>query len=287
MRINQVCKQIGITKKAIIYYEKQGLISVPKDDNGYRNFNSSHIKSLNEITLYRKLNISTVDIADILQSDSKQEVLESIANQKKSSMRDMMKQQSYLERILVSDLNENEIENLVKEISESEREDENFILKRLKEFFPNGFGLILSNHFANFKFDKIQTKEQNEAWMEIVNFLDGVVEFEISEVMLNILGDMEISMIKEIHYSMKDEVMNGNLDKEKIESLKIDRDDIFSTIEELAPETHREFIKFQTALKKFFESESYKTNVINNIKILSCEYAEYHNTMMNLGQEFT
>ena len=38
MKIQEVCQQLNTTKKAIYYYEKQGLIKVTKQENGYRDF---------------------------------------------------------------------------------------------------------------------------------------------------------------------------------------------------------------------------------------------------------
>ena len=38
MQINEVIQKVDLTKRAIKYYEEQGLISVNKDKNGYRNY---------------------------------------------------------------------------------------------------------------------------------------------------------------------------------------------------------------------------------------------------------
>ena len=47
---------------AISYYEKQGLIRVRKGNNGYREYSKEDIALLNEISLYRKLDIAIKDI---------------------------------------------------------------------------------------------------------------------------------------------------------------------------------------------------------------------------------
>ena len=36
MTINEISKELGLTKRAIKFYEEKGLLSVPKDENGYR-----------------------------------------------------------------------------------------------------------------------------------------------------------------------------------------------------------------------------------------------------------
>lgn len=61
MLINEVCNLTGLTKKAISYYEKHGLIKPRKCSNGYREYSEDDIALLNEISLYRKLDISIKD----------------------------------------------------------------------------------------------------------------------------------------------------------------------------------------------------------------------------------
>ena len=44
MQINEVIQQVDLTKRAIKYYEEQGLLSVHKDKNGYRNYTKEYEK---------------------------------------------------------------------------------------------------------------------------------------------------------------------------------------------------------------------------------------------------
>lgn len=44
MTINDISKELGLTKRAIKFYEEKGLLSVPKDENGYRNYSQEHIR---------------------------------------------------------------------------------------------------------------------------------------------------------------------------------------------------------------------------------------------------
>ena len=47
MKINEVEKIIGITKKNIRFYEKEGLLSPCRNkENGYREYNEDYIKKL-------------------------------------------------------------------------------------------------------------------------------------------------------------------------------------------------------------------------------------------------
>mgnify|MGYP003373064133 CR=1 FL=1 len=66
MKINEVEKIIGITKKNIRFYEKEGLLSPCRNkENGYREYNEDDIKKLEEIKLLRKLGVPIEDIRSL------------------------------------------------------------------------------------------------------------------------------------------------------------------------------------------------------------------------------
>ena len=48
MLINEVCKRCGLTKKAIEYYEEQGLTRPQIMENGYRVFSEDDVIQLNK-----------------------------------------------------------------------------------------------------------------------------------------------------------------------------------------------------------------------------------------------
>ena len=90
MQINEVIQKLDLTKRAIKYYEEQGLISVNKDKNGYRNYSEEDVKTLKEISVYRKLGISIKDIKVLLNTKDKQ-LLENIYKEKLSKIKENQK----------------------------------------------------------------------------------------------------------------------------------------------------------------------------------------------------
>ena len=90
MQINEVIQKVDLTKRAIKYYEEQGLISVNKDKNGYRNYSEEDVKTLKEISVYRKLGISIKDIKVLLNTKDKQ-LLENIYKEKLSKIKENQK----------------------------------------------------------------------------------------------------------------------------------------------------------------------------------------------------
>ena len=131
MLIKEICSLTGLTKKAISYYEKQGLIEVRKGSNGYREYSKEDIALLNEISLYRKLDISIKDIKIILNSKDKKSIINKIIKEKQNKEIQLKKEKVYLEKILDNDFNENFIREINKEIIEIEKNNGEFIKKEL------------------------------------------------------------------------------------------------------------------------------------------------------------
>ena len=62
MKINDVEKITGLSKKAIRLYESKGLITITRDKNGYRNYSEQNVQSLKVIKLLRSVGASLSDI---------------------------------------------------------------------------------------------------------------------------------------------------------------------------------------------------------------------------------
>lgn len=60
MKIKQVEELVGITRKNIRFYEDQGLLNVERAENGYREYHQEDVIRLQEIKLFRKMDISII-----------------------------------------------------------------------------------------------------------------------------------------------------------------------------------------------------------------------------------
>lgn len=68
MKINEVERQVGITKKNIRFYEDQGLISPERNlSNGYREYSERDVSLLLKIKLLRRLAIPIEEIRKLLE----------------------------------------------------------------------------------------------------------------------------------------------------------------------------------------------------------------------------
>lgn len=57
MKIKDVEEQLDITKSNIRFYEKEGLITPNRTENGYRDYSEEDVRRLKEIVILRKLGI--------------------------------------------------------------------------------------------------------------------------------------------------------------------------------------------------------------------------------------
>lgn len=63
VKINQVEERVGITKRNIRYYEKEGLLSPGRNsENGYREYGEDEVTELKKIKLLRKLDVPLEEI---------------------------------------------------------------------------------------------------------------------------------------------------------------------------------------------------------------------------------
>lgn len=65
MRIQELEKELNITRSNIRFYEKEGLINPPRKENGYREYSEEDIAKLKKIIIFRKLGITVADIKSI------------------------------------------------------------------------------------------------------------------------------------------------------------------------------------------------------------------------------
>lgn len=65
MTIKKVEQDLQIPRATVRFYEKEGLISPSRSENGYRDYSEKDLERLREIIIFRKLGISVTDISDV------------------------------------------------------------------------------------------------------------------------------------------------------------------------------------------------------------------------------
>lgn len=66
MTTHEVEKMLKISKQALIYYEKEGLIKPNRDENNYRNYSQKDINEIKLIQLYRSMDLTIDEIKLII-----------------------------------------------------------------------------------------------------------------------------------------------------------------------------------------------------------------------------
>lgn len=72
LRVSDVAKKYGISKRTIRYYEEIGILkSYREEGSNYRVYDSNSLNRLEKILILRRLNFSINDVCHILDSDNK------------------------------------------------------------------------------------------------------------------------------------------------------------------------------------------------------------------------
>ena len=89
---------MGLTRKAIEYYEDKGLITPTKMENGYRDYDDNMVERLEAIGRYRILRLSLYEIKKVI--DGSPEVLSSILRNREIRLSIDQRKEEVLEKIL-------------------------------------------------------------------------------------------------------------------------------------------------------------------------------------------
>ena len=149
MRINDVVQKVDLSKRAVKYYEEQGLLQIKKDENGYRNYTENDVKILKEISVYRKLGISIADIRLLLEKKDTQ-ILEKILREKESELSDRKEELEALRSFIRS----KDVERAYQEIDYSTLAD------AITYAVPGFYGYYFMNHFLPYLQIRIETPQQ-------------------------------------------------------------------------------------------------------------------------------
>lgn len=162
MQVNEVIKQVDLSKRAIKFYEEKGLLQVSKDANGYRNYTDEDIRILKEISVYRKLGIGISDIKKLLNGKN-EELLRHIYEEKKSALNAKQTELEAFRQFLET----RDVDTIYPAV------DYETIGQAMKDMVPGFYGYYFMQHFQPYLQIKITTPKQREAYETIVDFWDN------------------------------------------------------------------------------------------------------------------
>ena len=281
MLINEAAKRCNITKKAIQYYVDQGLITPVILENGYKDFSEDEVKVLKQIVLYRKLDLSISEIKRVLVNPKE---MKSILYQRTLELEREKVKQELLKRLNTGE----HLENLEKEINTID--SKSIIIKKLMELFPSYYGKFISLNFSRYLTGSIETKEQMEAFSEIIEFFDNAPDIELSE-------DLKQYMDEYMEFYSSEEGI------EKINTIVEGKETAFQNIDEFVKDNKEildKYMQFKQSeeyknspayklmelMKEFCQTNGYYDTFIPAMRKLSPLYNQYYEQMLKANEEF-
>ncbi len=201
MQIHEVCLQTGLTKKAIEYYQSKGLISPLTKENGYRDFTADDLEQLKTIALLRKLDLTTDEIKQVLNSQDSKAILLKIKQVKQMQAKAKLARLNLIEQLAQGE----DIEEIQEKINLLDQQAT--IKEKLLMAFPGFYARYISIHFGRFLNEPIKTADQKSTYATIVDFLDNMDPIEIPEELQTLLASaddhLDDNSVEDLHSKMQ------------------------------------------------------------------------------------
>lgn len=261
MLLNEIVKEVGMTKRAIKYYEEKGLLSVKKDVNGYRNYTKEDVETLKKISIYRKLGICIDDIKKLLETNDKRILLD-----------------VYHQKLQEKQIHESELEALKEYIDDGDPDKANELLdyetieNAIESMLPEEeWADYLISHFKPFLDVRIKTSEQKQALKNILEYCENTTLK--TPFMMKLGIKLSGGIVKETRTA--DEMISyyRDMSEEEYERLKagvLKGAKLKSGILKY----HPSYVA-QRRMMKEYQNKGYNDIFIPNLMILSPKYGEY------------
>ncbi len=271
MLINEVCTECKLTKKAVEYYGKQGLITPIVMENGYRQFSDDDVMRLKKIAILRGLGLSVAEIRTTLEKGDMSS-LNDILRKKEYEIEDLQAKQE-----LIRQLSQRQDWNAVGRRLETLQQKRS-VLNRMLDTFPGGYGKLVCSHFAPFLGETITTVEQQEAMTEIVDFLDSV-NIVIPEDLQEYLDEAVMNTDTAIIQNAADSLASAMENPEQY--IKDNKEMLEQYQAVIASEEYKAtpMYKLYELIRQLCSENGYNDVFLPAMKRLSPSYREYHRAL--------
>lgn len=268
MLINELSKKTGLTKKAIEYYIEQNFISPEILDNGYRCFCQEDLKILKKIYVLRKIGLSINEIKKVFENETGIEI------QRMSVEKELLIQREKLKKKVLDELScDDDYNKVISQLDSIDKSKK--IIEKLMEVFPSYYGNFICLHFARFLNEPIETRGQEIAYLEIVEFLDNIPKLDFSKELRDYLEKYTKNITSQTMVEMNESTKKSIEDIDqflKNNKAVLEQYFEFKKTEEYKASTA---YKMQNLLKDFMSSSGYYDLFIPAMRKLSNSYNEY------------
>ncbi|AJY73583.1 MerR family transcriptional regulator [Paenibacillus beijingensis] len=295
MKINEVMGKTRLTRKAIYYYEKEGLLHPQTEtSNHYRHYTDEDVNKLLSIRLLRQLDIPVDEIKKVLYGQAlTKTVLEEQLSRVSASLERLQRIKENISSLLNGHPNRSpcfiELAGLAKSYSddlESEmKQRSGYMARKLFELFPGTFGRVMALHFGVFLNEPIMGDSMEQAWAEIVEYLDGLEEIDLPKTLvqqMDLLSDQEIEQLVELYHEQLRKFVSP--DERQYEQLKDEFRNITAAF--AAVPFAKEQIWITKEIKIRLDKNRFYEVFVHNISILSADYRSYQETLHRLQHDF-
>ena len=275
MRINEVAKEVNLSKRAVKYYEEQGLLKIEKDSNGYRNYTDENITTLKEISIYRKLGIRIADIKGLLNSDDKH-LLKEIYEEKSNALDSDKKELEALHAFI----QDHDVEAAYPAINYAS------IGQAMQDMIPGFYGYYFMNHFKPYLQIKITSEEQQKAYRNIIDFWDTTT-IKIP-LFMRLVSFISYRFMPKASMAQMTRQMDAQIQKylspteEEYEKLKNQTASTVRLKNSLLLRWHPAYISQRKFMKRL-QDQGYNDIFIPNMIALSPKYKEYHEALTRIN----
>ena len=162
MLLNEIINEVGMTKRAVKYYEEKGLLSVDKDNNGYRNYTAQDVETLKRFQ-YIENSVLVLKTYRAFWKLATKSILLRI----------------YQEKVQEKVLKDSELEALKQFIDDGDADKANEALdyqtveNAIESLLPGKeWGDYFKSHFKPFLNVRLKTLEQKQALQNILEYCD-------------------------------------------------------------------------------------------------------------------
>ncbi len=183
MNIKMVSEKTGLTKKAIKYYESEGLIYPAKNvENNYREYTEEDLIKLNLIGALRALDIPVCEIRNVIEGKKS---IPKVMNQALQRIHESIDQLEKSKMIIISLMEKHskdyewiggQIKKLKETLELSVEGKKEYIASTLLRLFPGRFGQVFVANYEPFLKVTVDSDEKKRAWLKLVEFLDDLDE---------------------------------------------------------------------------------------------------------------